>query len=162
MKNSLALLLVGTLLFAGSAALGQSFADPTGEALLGLIDKSAARGQKLTGVLFVEFVGIGTGSVASSARVTVRLSQGSHLAALFGETGPVDTDVPQDVQAAIIDALDAKLKGEFFPASCGTDGLGCPSVRILLKGLDKFALTDDGVLNQIVVTDISIAMSAPL
>ena len=77
-------------------------------------------------------------------------------------TGPRRHERFEDVQTAIIGALESQVKQTFFPEACGADGLGCPSVTVLLKCLDNFALTDDGVLNQIVVADIDIQMSERL
>jgi len=151
------------VLFAGFAAHAASGADPTGAAPIGVITHSGARGPKLVGVIVVEFVGVGTGTVASSARVTLRLRRGTELAAVFAEVaGPLDTEATPAVQTAIFDALDQDIKKTFFADECvpDSDGVLCPNAVLLLKGLDEFALADDEVANQIMIADVTIALDA--
>ena len=151
------------LLLLGSAASGQSLADPTGAAPLGIIAQSDARGPKLVGVLVAEFVDVGSGTIATSARVTVRLRRGSQLGTLFVEVaGPLDTEDTPDVQAALLTALELKVKKTFFADSCGDEGTLCPGAHVLLKQIDEFGLGDDGVSNQLIISDIVLAMSQSL
>jgi hypothetical protein len=161
MKRALAIGLAAVLLLAGSAALGQSFNDPEGTPL-GCTDRSG-QGQKLPGFAVVEFVGVGAGSIATSARVTVRLSDGKATSAFFGVVaGPLDTNDFEAVRDAIVAALESDVKGEFFAEACGDDGLACPSVTAIVRCFDNVALTDDGGQNLIMAADVVIQMSERL
>lgn len=142
---------------------GGSGADPTGAAPLGVTVTSETRGPKLVGVIAAELVGVGTGTVASSARVTLRLRRGSQLAGIFTEVaGPLDTEDTADIQEAIREAIETKVKRIFFGDACGASGAGCPSADLLLKQAEEFVLTDDGVANQIFVADVVLAFDESL
>lgn len=161
MHRFLTLGLTALLLLAGSAASGQSFNDPEGTPL-GCTDRSG-QGQKLSGFAVVEFVGVGAGTIASSARVTVRLSDGKATPAFFGVVaGPLDTNDFEVVRDAIVAALESDVKAVFFPEACGADGLACPSVTAIVRCLDNLALTDDGGQNLIMAADVVVQMSERL
>jgi hypothetical protein len=145
----------------GSAAWGGG-ADPEGTMPFGIITASETRGPKLVGVLVAEFVGVGGGSDASSARLTLRLRRGSQLEAMFATLGPLDTEDTPGVQEDILEAFEEQVKKAFFADVCGTSGTECPSADLLLKQIDEFATTDDGGDGLITVSDVVLAMDEPL
>jgi len=162
-------LVAGTalLMTAATTSQAQSANDPTGEPPIGIEEKSEAKGPSLTGVLSAEFLD-STGISASSARIVVRLRRGSMLATVFGELpGPLVFDTDEEktqLQTDILNlpALREGILGNFFPGDCGNAGDMCPTVELLLKKADEFGLTDDGVANQIVIMDVTVATSVPL
>jgi hypothetical protein len=155
------------LLGAATTSLAQSANDPTGEAPIGIEEKSDAKGPSLTGVLVVEFAN-SDGVSADGARITVRLRRGSMVATFFGIlAGPLDFETEEQramLQDAILNQPDLRegVLGTFFPGDCGSLGDQCPTVALLLKKADEFGLTDDGVSNQIVILDVTVATSVPL
>jgi len=167
-----------TLGFATTSA-AQSFADPNGEAPIGIDPKSDAKGPSLSGVLSLELVE-SNGLCAESAQMVVRLRRGPTILTFYATlAGPLffETDEEKSqLQDAVLEAFRDDVLGGFFRDECGRFGTECPDVGLLLKKAEEFGLTNDGVAqpptgacnsitevaNQFVILDVVVATSEPL
>ena len=153
-------LLLALGLLAAPAAWA-SFADPTGAAPFGITVQPDAKGQKLDGVVTMEFVMLDD-RFASHARVVLRLRKGSQLGTVYALVpGVLDTEDPESVQAAVFDVIEEKVKAKFFPEECGPSGLSCPAVTIVLKDFDEVGTTDDGAASLFVVGNLVLSATQP-
>jgi len=156
---------------AGFASVGfaQSAADPTGEAPIGIEEKSGAKGPSFTGVLVTELVNVhqiydpnfpsDLIDVADSARLVARLRRGSTLRAFFAEIpGPIfvnTEDEKRDFQDEVLAAFrNQVLTG--FGTDCGNTG---PVCVLILKQADEFGLTADTNDNQFAVMDVTVSFA---
>lgn len=152
-------------LAAGASA--QSGADPTGAAVIGVVEKKDAKGPSLSGVIFVEFLN-SDGFTAEGARVLARLRRGSQLEAFYTEipdTVIFDAATPSLTQQILLDALHDPVLGRFFPDTCDPDGSLCSDVEIVLKRAEEFVVTDDlpfGGTSQLVMGNIVVSSTEPL
>jgi hypothetical protein len=160
-KKPYLLALLACLALLAAPAAWASFADPTGAAPFGITTQPDAKGQKLDGVVTMEFSMLDD-RFASQARVLLRLRKGSQLGALYAfVAGPLDTEDPAAVQAAVFAAITAKVKAKFFPEECGAAGTACPGTDIVLKEFDEVAITDDGVSQLFVVGNLVLSATQP-
>ena len=158
-KISTLAFLVSALVLA-APAFGGSGADPDGTPF-GLTTDSDAKGQKLNGVMTIEFTMLDI-RFASQARVLVRLRSGSQLGSVFVTVpGPLDTDDPDSVQAAVFAVIEAPLLAKYFPVECGPLGDQCPGLELVLKDVEEVTTTDDGAAALFLVGDVVVAATQP-
>jgi hypothetical protein len=155
-----ALLVLTLSLLLSTSALAGGAADPDGTPF-GVTTQSDAKGQKLDGVMVIEFTMVDS-RFASEARVLARLRKGSELGSLFAVVpGPLDTDDVEAVQQAVFVVIEPRVLAKYFPEDCGAAGNLCPEVHVVLKDVDEVSTTDDGAAALFLVGNVVLSATEP-
>ncbi|MHC4799770.1 MAG: hypothetical protein ACYTF1_24310 [Planctomycetota bacterium] len=149
---SLVVFFAATLL--GSGALAATDPEgPSGEPPYGVAIQSDAAGQKLIGVLFIEYYNIDPQNpfAPADARIFIRLRKGNVLKMFYAEAFDVDISDPANNQEDITEAIKDEILEGFFGSGSG--------LEITLKSMDDFIQVDAGTpISTFVMADVVIAV----
>lgn len=170
--NAFRTTLAALVALAGFTSVGwaQSAADPTGEAPLGIEEKSEAKGPAFTGVLLVELVNVHQVEdpqfpsdlidEADFARLVTRLRRGSTLQTFYAEiAGPLQVNT-EDEKAAFQEEVLAAFRNQVLDAFNDGDCWKTEDDCVLvLKQAGEFGLTADTNDNQFAIMDVTVSLA---